>query len=103
MFFKILPVDSLKITVRQVQQRDIDERNLPQNTKGLLITEIEKDSPINYLDKGNIILEAQKRKIKTVGDLEISINTAIKSNEKTLLIVIYDNQNQKKYIGVKLD
>ena len=96
-------VDSLKITVRQVQQRDIDERNLPQNTKGLLITEIEKDSPINYLDKGNIILEAQKRKIKTVGDLEISINTAIKSNEKTLLIVIYDNQNQKKYIGVKLD
>ena len=96
-------IDILKITVRQVRQRDIDDRNLPQNTKGLLITEIEKDSPINYLDKGNIILEAQKRKIKTVGDLEISINTAIKSNEKTLLIVIYDNQNQKKYIGVKLD
>ena len=96
-------IDILKITVRQVRQRDIDDRNLPQNTKGLLITEIEKDSPINYLEKGNIIIEAQKRKIRTVGDLEISINTAIKSNEKTLLIVIYDNQNQKRYIGVKLD
>ena len=40
---------------------------------------------------------------KSVGDLEIAINLAIKSKEKTLLIVIYNNQNQRRYIGVKLD
>jgi serine protease Do len=27
----------------------------------------------------------------------------LKSNQKTILIVIYNNQNQKRYIGVKLD
>jgi serine protease Do len=27
----------------------------------------------------------------------------LKSNEKTMLIVVYDNQNQRRYIGVKLD
>ena len=96
-------IDSLKIKVKKIEQEDIVERNLPKNTKGLIITEIEKDSPISFLKPGNIILEAQKRKIKTIGDLQIAINAALKSSEKTLLIVIYNNQNQKRYIGVKLD
>tara|TARA_B100001996_G_scaffold325994_1_gene272160 strand:- start:842 stop:1606 length:765 start_codon:yes stop_codon:yes gene_type:complete len=96
-------VDYLNIKVRQVDQVDIEERNLPENTKGLIITEIANDSPINYLKSGNIIIEAQKRKIKTIGDLQIAINSALKSRAKTLLIVIYNNQNQKRYIGVKLD
>ena len=96
-------VNSLKIKVKQVDQKYIEERNLPKNTKGLIITEIANDSPINYLKPGNIIIEAQKRKIKTIGDLKIAINAALKSSEKTLLIVIYNNQNQRRYIGVKLD
>ena len=41
--------------------------------------------------------------LKTVGDLEIAVNSAIRSNEKTLLLVIYNNQNQRRYIGVKLN
>jgi len=96
-------IESLKINVRPVKQKDIDERSLPKNTKGLVITEIANDSPINYLSAGNIIIEAQKKVIKTIGDLEIAINLALKSSEKTLLLVIYNNQNQRRYIGVKLD
>ena len=96
-------IESLKINVRPVEQKDIDERDLPKNTKGLVITEIANDSPINYLSAGNIIIEAQKKVIKTIGDLEIAINVALKSSEKTLLLVIYNNQNQRRYIGVKLD
>ena len=96
-------IESLKINVRPVEQKDIDERDLPKNTKGLVITEIANDSPINYLSAGNIIIEAQKKVIKTIGDLEIAINLALKSSEKTLLLVIYNNQNQRRYIGVKLD
>ena len=96
-------IESLKINVRPVVQKDIDERDLPKNTKGLVITEIANDSPINYLSTGNIIIEAQKKVIKTIGDLEIAINLALKSSEKTLLLVIYNNQNQRRYIGVKLD
>ena len=31
------------------------------------------------------------------------VNTALKSQNKTILIAIFNNQNQKRYIGVKLD
>ena len=98
-----LEIDILKIKVREIEERDIKEKNLPKNTKGLMITEIASDSPINFLDVGNIIIEAQKKAIKSTADLKIAINLAIKSKEKTLLIVIYNNQNQRRYIGVKLD
>ena len=96
-------IKSLKIKVRPIEDKDLEQRGLQKNTKGLVITEIANDSPINYLGVGNIIIEAQKRKIKTVGDLEIALNTALKSSEKTLLLVIYNNQNQRRYIGVKLN
>ncbi len=96
-------VDILKISVRQITKKDIELRGLAKNTKGLVITEIANDSPINYLEVGNIIIEAQKKTIKTVGDLEIALSIALKSSEKTLLLVIYNNQNQRRYIGVKLN
>ena len=95
-------IETLKIMVRLVEEKDIIERDLPKNTKGVIITQIANDSPINYLNVGNIIIEAQKRAIKTVGDLEIAVSAAMKSSDKTLLIVIYNNQNQRRYIGVKL-
>ena len=96
-------IETLKIKVRPIEQKDIQGRGLTKNTKGLVITAIASDSPINYLETGNIIIEAQKKTIRTVGDLEIAVNLAIKSSEKTLLLVIYNNQNQRRYIGVKLD
>jgi serine protease Do len=96
-------IDSLKINVRPIEKKDIEARGLAKNTKGLVITKIANDSLINYLEKGNIIIEAQKKVIKTIGDLEIAVSTALKSSEKTLLLVIYNNQNQRRYIGVKLN
>jgi len=98
-----IEIETLKIKVRPIEQKDIDERGLTKNTKGLIITDIANDSPINYLETGNIIVEAQKKKIRTIGDLKIAVNLAMKSSERTLLLVIYNNQNQRRYIGVKLD
>ena len=68
-----------------------------------MITNIQQDSPLNYLKVNNIIIEAQKKKIKSVKDFEKIINNVLLSNEKTMLIAIYNNQNQRRYIGVKLD
>ena len=31
------------------------------------------------------------------------IKSAIKNSDKTIFIAIYNNQNQKRYIGVKLE
>jgi len=96
-------IKTLKITVRILTKKDIEDRKLPKNTTGLVITKIDNDSPINYLNVNNIILEAQKKKIKSVKDLEDIINNTLQSTEKTILIAIYNNQNQRRYIGVKLD
>ena len=95
-------IEGLKITVRKLTKEDIQNRNLPTSTTGVVITSIENDSPINYLNINDIIVEAQKRKIKTIGDLQNTVKTALRSSDKTILIVIYNNQNQKRYIGVKL-
>ena len=49
------------------------------------------------------VVEAQKKKITSVKDFERIINNVLQSSEKTMLIAIYNNQNQRRYIGVKLD
>ena len=100
---EITEIKSLKIIARLLNKKDIEERNLPNQTTGLVITNIGKNSPVNYLNIGDVIVEAQKKKIKSVKDLEDIINKALKSNQKTILIVIYNSQNQRRYIGVKLD
>ena len=100
---EISEIKSLKIIVRPVTKDDIAKRNLPNQTTGLVITNIGKSSPVNYLSVNDIIVEAQKKKIKNTKDLENIIETALKSNQKTILIAIYNNQNQRRYIGVKLD
>ena len=100
----ISEIESLKITVRILSTKDIEDRKLPKNTSGLVITGIKKDSPIiNYLRVNDIILEAQKNKIKSIEDLERVVNKVLQSDEKTILFVIYNNQNQRRYIGIKLD
>ncbi|WP_415308777.1 Do family serine endopeptidase [Candidatus Pelagibacter sp. Uisw_099_02] len=96
-------IKSLKIIARLLNEQDIEQRKLPNQTTGLVITSIGKNSPINYLNVGDIIIEAQKKKIRSKEDLEDIVDKALKSNQKTILIVIYNNQNQRRYIGVKLD
>ena len=85
---------------RELTKNDIASRNLPNQTSGLVVTKIENDSPlIKSIEVNSIILEAQKKKIKTKNDLD----QVLKLNPKTILLVIYNNQNQRRYIGVKLD
>ena len=97
-------INNLKITVRSLTKEDIKSRNLPNQTTGLVITKVETDSPlINSIEVNSIILEAQKKKIKTSDDLNQIVNKVIKSNQKTILLVIYNSQNQRRYIGIKLD
>ena len=96
-------IEGLKIEVKTLSKQDAEDRGLPKGTTGAVITKIENDSPINYLKVNNIIVEAQKKKVKTVGDLNLIVKSALKSSEKTILIAIYNNKNQRRYIGVKLD
>ncbi len=97
-------IEKLKIAVRELNKEDIKNRNLPNQTSGLVITKIEADSPLaKSLDINSIILEAQKKKIRSVDDLNQTLDQVLKTSEKTLLLVIYNSQNQRRYIGVKLN
>ncbi len=97
-------IEKLKITVRDLNKEDIKNRNLPNQTSGLVITQIEADSPlIKSLDTNSIILEAQKKKIRSTDDLNQAVDQVLKTNEKTLLLVILNSQNQRRYIGVRLN
>ena len=96
-------IKNLNITVRKLTDEDIKERKLPNQTSGLVITKIEKDSAlINSIEVNSIIVEAQKKKIKSANDLNQITNQVLNSNQKTILLVIYNSQNQRRYIGIKL-
>ena len=99
-----LLIDKLKIKVRELTKEDIKSRKLPNQTTGLVITKIENDSPlINTIEVNSVIVEAQKKKIRNINDLNQAVKQVLNSNQKTILLVIYNNQNQRRYIGVKLD
>ena len=99
----ISEIKSLKIMARLLNKKDIEQRKLPNQTTGLVLTNIGKNSPFKSFNIGDVIVEAQKKRIKSIKDLEDIVATALKSNQKTILIVIYNSQNQKEFIGVKLD
>ncbi|MDC3042206.1 serine protease, partial [Candidatus Pelagibacter sp.] len=97
-------IESLRIAVRPLTKEDIKNRNLPNQTTGLVITKIANNSPVaNSIELNSIIVEAQKKKIRLAKDLRNIIKEVLNSNQKTVLLAIYNNQNQRRYIGVKLD
>ena len=96
-------IDDLKISVRELNNDDIKQRKLPNQTKGLVITKIENNSPLlNSIEVNSIIIEAQKKKIKSINDLKQAVRQVLNTNQKTILLVVYNSQNQKRYIGIKL-
>ena len=66
---KELEIKNLKIFVRELTKEDIKNRKLPNQTTGLVITQIKNDSPlINTIEIDSIIIEAHKKKIKNVNE-----------------------------------
>jgi serine protease Do len=97
-------IKDLKITVRNLNKEDIKNRKLPNQTTGLVITGIKNNSPLaSSVEVNSIIVEAQKERIKTIEDLKRITKQVLKSNQKTILLAIYNNKNQKRYIGINLD
>ena len=96
-------IDDLKITVRKLSNEDIKQRSLPNQTRGLLVVKIDNESPLlDTVELNSIIIEAQKKKINSANDLKQITSEVLNSNQKTILLVIYNSQNQRRYIGVKL-
>ncbi len=101
---KDIEINSLKITVRDITKKDITSRNLKENTKGVVIVSIANQSPLaNLLSINDIIIEVQKNPVKNSSDLNKIVDGIFKKGEKTLLLKIINNNNRKRYLGVKIN
>ena len=97
-------IETLKITVRDLTSEDITSRNLKKNTKGVVIVDIANRSPLaNLLSSNDIIIEVQKTPVKNSLDLNKLVDGIFKKGEKTLLLTIINNNNQRRYLGVKIN
>ena len=98
---KELDIDTLKLTVRDLNSNDIKSRNLNKKLKGAVIVEISKRSPVvGLLNVNDVIIEIQK-KIHKIENLDNLINE-IKDKGQPLYLTIINNNNQRRYLGVKL-
>ena len=97
-------IETLKITVRDITNEDITSRNLKRDTKGVVIIDIANRSPLaNLLSINDIIIEVQKNSVKNPSDLNKIVDGIFKKGEKTLLITIINNNNRRRYLGVKIN
>ena len=101
---KVVDIDKLKIAVRDINSEDITSRNLNKKTSGVVITEISTRSPLkNLLSVNDIIIEIQKSPIKSTSDLKKSVDSFFQKGEKTLLLTVINKNNQRRYLGVKIN
>ena len=82
-------IEILKITVRDLNDKDISSRNLDKKTTGVVITAMSSRSPLaNLLSVNDIIIEVQKTSIKTIPDLKRIVDQIFRKGEKTLLLTV---------------
>ena len=105
---KIVPkdkeIDILKITVRDLTEQDVKSRNLKEGSTGAVIVDIANRSPlINLLSVNDVIIEVQKKSVKDTSDLNKIVSDIFKKGEKTLLLTVINKNNQRNYLGVKIN
>ena len=96
-------VEALKISVRDLNKNDISKRELPKNSTGVVITKIFENSPLKFITVGDVIVELQKKKITNSNQFSKLVNDILNKGQKTLLFAIYNLNNQRSYLTVKLN
>ncbi|MDA9624257.1 Do family serine endopeptidase [Pelagibacteraceae bacterium] len=100
--FKV-EIETLKITVRDVNSEDRLKRKLPKNSSGVVVVGILNKSILkNKVSVGDIILEIQKSPV-TSNSLDSKVSKIIKQGAKNILLTIINDKNQRRYLGVKVN
>ena len=99
---KYIKVTDLKISIRDLNKNDISERKLPKDTTGVVITEILEGSLLMFVSVNDIIVELQKKKITNTKQFSNLVKDIINKGAETLYLAIYNSNNQRSYITVKL-
>ena len=100
---KDIIIEVLKITVRDLSKSDISKRELPKNSTGVVITKIFENSPLKFISVNDVIVELQKKKIRNSNQFSKLVNDIFNKGQKTLMFAIYNSDNQRSYLTVKLN
>ncbi len=99
---KSTQIESLKISIRNLNKDDVSKRGLPKDTTGVVITKISEGSPLMFVSENDIIVELQKKKVLNSNQFKKLVQETIKGNQNTLYLAIYNSSNQRSYITVKI-
>ena len=95
-------IEKLKIFIRDLNKEDINERRLPKNTTGVVVTKILEGTPLMFISVNDVIVELQKKKITSSRQFSNLVKDIINKGAETLYLAIYNSSNQRSYITVKL-
>ena len=96
-------INDLKISIRDLDNNDILQRKLPKNTTGVVITKILEGSPLKLIEVNDIIVELQKKQIRNSKQFSRFVNEIFGQSKKTLYLAIYNSNNQRSYMTVKIE
>jgi len=99
---KYVKIEDLKISIRDLNKNDISERNLPKNTTGVVVAEVFDGSPLLFISVNDVIVELQKKKVLNSNQFSKLLEEIINKNAQTLYLAIYNSNNERSYITVKL-
>jgi len=99
---KYVEIEKLKIIIRDLNKDDINERKLPKNTNGVVVTKILEGTPLIFISVNDVIVELQKKKITSTRQFSNLLEDFINKGEETLYLAIYNSSNERSYITVKL-
>ena len=99
---KYVKIDDLKISIRNLSKDDISKRKLPKNTTGVVVTEILEGSPLKFVSINDIIVEMQKKKILNTNQFSNLVKDVFNKKNKTLYLAVYNSNNQRSYITIKI-
>ena len=101
----LLPGPSLKTLPKSIKKRSQKASMLQ-----CILSTLKKPLPeppgsplINLLSVNDIIIEVQKTPIKSIADLKKIVKSIFKKGEKTLLLTIINQNNRRRYLGVKIN
>ena len=93
---------NLRPEIRDLNKDDVNDRELPKNTTGVVVEEILEGSPLMFVSVNDVIVELQKKKISNSNQFSNLAKEIISKGASTLYLAIYNSSNQRTYITVKL-
>ena len=66
------------------------------------MTEIMNNSPLIFVEVNDVIVELQEKKVLNSNQFSSLVKNLINSGNDTLVLAIYNSNNQRSYITVKL-